>query len=37
MKYDVLGCAATITLKVLFCKVIVFPLLEGLQPKIIPY
>jgi hypothetical protein len=34
---DVLGCAAAIILMIFFCKVKIFPVLEELPQKIIPY
>jgi hypothetical protein len=35
--HGVLGCAPTIILMIFFCKVNIFPLLEELPQKIIPY
>jgi len=34
---EVLGCVPAIILMIFFCKVKIFPLLEKLPPKIIPY
>jgi hypothetical protein len=35
--HEVLGCAPSIILTIFFCHVKIFPLLEELSPKIIPY
>jgi hypothetical protein len=34
---EVLGCAATVILMILFCKVKIFPLLEEFPQTIIPF
>jgi hypothetical protein len=35
--YEVLGCAPAIIMKIFCCNVKIFPLLEELTPKDIPY
>jgi hypothetical protein len=35
--HEALGCAPAIIMMILFCKAKIFPLLEKLPPKIIPY
>ena len=35
--HEVLGCATVIILMIFFCKAKIFPLLEELLQKIIPY
>jgi hypothetical protein len=35
--HEVLDCAPAIILTIFFCNVKIFPLLEELPPKIIPY
>ena len=35
--HEVLGCAPAIILMIFVCEVKIFPLLEWLPPKIVPY
>ena len=35
--HEVLGCVPAIILTIFFCKMKIFPLLEGLLQQIIPY